>query len=403
MAGWGAALAMPAVHTAWAADPIRIGVVTPLSGPQQLAGDFIRLGATIAADQLNASGGVQGRRIELDFRDDKVSPALTVQHARELIGAGTVLQLGVLSSASALAVAPVMAREGGIMFTCGAGSDKINHEAYSPNVFRPGDNPWMRMHAQARLAVDRYPGVTRWGGMIPDHEYGRSTWQCFVDGLLTYGGGKLEIVDPVLVPYGASDFKGNITAAMRQNTEGWFVSVYGGDAVTLFQQARPFGLFQRAKAIIDSSNEFQVSAALKSQFPTQWTGLFWYPEAHADNPLSRDPYAEFVHRTGKHYAGGWMSEAHSSLRAYAHAIELNGGSLDVPSLIGKLKGLTWDTVTGPRTLRAEDNQGIKDIELVLLKAADNELGADVAEFVRIPGADVIEPPTPGQPLSFRRV
>jgi branched-chain amino acid transport system substrate-binding protein len=245
--------------------------------------------------------------------------------------------------------------------------------------------------------------VKRWSGLIPDHEYGRSTWECFVDGLLTYGNGRLEILDPVLLLYGASDFKNNITASLRQNAEGLFVSVYGGDAVTMFQQARPFGLFQRAKAIIDSSNEFQVSAALKLQLPTQWTGLFWYPKAHEDNPLSRDLYAEFVRRTGKHYAGGWMSEAHSSVRAYARAIELAGGSLDVNTLIGKLKGLTWETVTGPRTMRAEDNQAVKDIELVLLKAADSELGADVADFVRIPGESVIEPPTPGKPLSFRRV
>ena len=46
-----------------------------------------------------------------------------MQHARGLIGAGTVLQLGVLSSASALALAPVMERNGGIMFTSGAGAD----------------------------------------------------------------------------------------------------------------------------------------------------------------------------------------------------------------------------------------------------------------------------------------
>ena len=70
----------------------------------------------------------------------------------------------------------------------------------------------MRMYAQAPLAVERYPDARRWSGIIPDHEYGRSTWDCFVDGLVAYGAGKLEIMEPVLVPHGASDFKNNIAA-----------------------------------------------------------------------------------------------------------------------------------------------------------------------------------------------
>ncbi|MES2531698.1 MAG: ABC transporter substrate-binding protein, partial [Pseudomonadota bacterium] len=129
--------------------PLKIGLITPLSGPQEFIGSYVKNGAEIAIDQINKAGGIMGRQVALEIRDDKANPAAALAAARELLGAGVNLHIGGISSAVVLALGPVMQQENGVFFTCGAGTEKMNHENYSPNLFRPGDSPDARTRAQA--------------------------------------------------------------------------------------------------------------------------------------------------------------------------------------------------------------------------------------------------------------
>jgi branched-chain amino acid transport system substrate-binding protein len=384
--------------------PIRIGVITPLSGPQEFIGSYVKSGAEIAADQTKKAGGVLGRQLALEIRDDKANPAAGLAAARELLGAGVNLHIGPISSTVALALIPVMQQENGVLVTCGAGTEKLNHENYSDNVFRPGDGPDSRARAQARLMAQKYPDITLWTGLIPDHEYGRTTWGLFVDGLLEYypavAKKKPEILDPILMPYGVSDYRSAITQALRQKADGVYNSTYGGDAITMFQQARGFNLMQRYKVVCDSANEFIVARGLKQQLPPQWTGMHYYAEANKGNAMSDRFVADFIAKTKDPEPLGWAAEAHAGIYALVKAIE-KGKSTETRSVIANLKGLTWDTVTGPRHMRAEDNQTVKDVELVYLEPAPTEKGYTVTQYIKVDGKTVILPPTPGKKLILR--
>lgn len=397
------ALLLPA-HLRAQGTPLKIGLITPLSGPQEFIGSYVKNGAEIAVEQINKAGGILGRPIMLEIRDDKANPAAALAAARELLGMGINLHLGGISSAVVLALAPVMQQEKGIFLTCGAGTEKMNHEAYSPNLFRPGDSPDSRGRAQARLMAQKYPDVTRWTGLIPDHEYGRTMWSIFVDGLLEFypaiAKKKPEIIDPILMPYGVSDYRNGITAALRQQADGCFNATYGGDAITMFQQARGFGLMQRYKVVCDAANEFLVARGLKQQLPPHWTGMHYYAAANKGNAMSDRFVADYLAKTKDAEPLGWAAEAHAALYALAKAAE-KGKSTETSAMIANLKGLTWDTVTGPRTLRAEDNQAIKDVELVFIEPANTEKGYAVSQYVKTAGKDVILPPTPGQKLKLR--
>jgi branched-chain amino acid transport system substrate-binding protein len=397
------ALALPGLTRAQG-GPLKIGLITPLSGAQEFIGSYVRNGAEIAVAQLNNAGGILGRQVALEIRDDKANPAAALAAARELLGAGINLHIGGISSAVVLALAPVMQQEKGIFITCGAGTEKMNHEAYSPNLFRPGDSPDARGRAQARLMAEKYPNVTRWTGLIPDHEYGRTTWSIFVDGLLEFypaiAKTKPEILDPVLMPYGVSDYRNAVTAALRQQADGCYNSTYGGDAITMFQQARGFGLMQRYKVICDSANEFLVARGLKQQLPAQWTGMHYYAAANKGNAMSDRFVADYLAKTKDPEPLGWAAESHAAMYALAKAIE-KGKSTDTAAVIGNLKGLTWDTVTGPRYMRPEDNQAVKDVELVFIEPANTEKGYAVSQYVKVDGKLVILPPAPGQKLKLR--
>lgn len=94
---------------AFAADPIKIGLVTALSGQSARAGEAITRGLTIAIEELNAAGGVLGRKFELLRRDDEATPAKGVIAARELLFKEKVAVLfGGLDTPVSLAIVPIM-------------------------------------------------------------------------------------------------------------------------------------------------------------------------------------------------------------------------------------------------------------------------------------------------------
>lgn len=386
--------------------PLKLGLITPLSGPQEFIGSYVKNGAEIAVDQINKAGGILGRQVALEIRDDKANPAAALAAARELLGAGINLHIGGISSAVVLALGPVMQQENGVFLTCGAGTEKMNHENYSPNLFRPGDSPDARTRAQAKLMAQKYPDITRWTGLVPDHEYGRTTWSIFVDAMLEFypsiAKKKPEILEPILLPYGVADYRNSITQALRQQADGVFNCTYGGDAITMFQQARGFGLMSRYKVICDAANEFLVARGLKQQLPAQWTGMHYYADANKGNPMSDRFVADYLAKTKDPEPLGWAAEAHASIYALKKSIE-KAKSTETAAVIANLKGLTWDTVTGPRTMRAEDNQAIKDVELVYIEPANTDKGYKVSQYVKVDGKTVIFPPTPGKKLVLRTV
>jgi len=95
---------------AYAADPIKIGLVTALSGQSALAGEAITRGMTIAIDEINAKGGLLGgRKLELVRRDDEGNPAKGVTAARELIHREKVAVLfGGLDTPVSMAIVPLI-------------------------------------------------------------------------------------------------------------------------------------------------------------------------------------------------------------------------------------------------------------------------------------------------------
>ena len=128
--------------------------------------------------------------------------------------------------------------------------------------------------------------------------------------------------------------------------------------------------------------------------------MHYYAEANKGNAMSERFVADYLTKTKDPEPLGWAAEAHASIYALAKAIE-KGKSTDTKSVIAHLKGLTWDTVTGPRTLRAEDNQAIKDVELVYIEPAATDKGYRVAQYQKVEGKSVLLPASPGKKLVLR--
>jgi branched-chain amino acid transport system substrate-binding protein len=133
-AALGLALALPAI----AQEPIKIGLVTALSGQSARAGEAITRGLAIAIDELNAKGGVLGRKFELVRRDDEATPAKGVIAARELIFKEKVAVLfGGLDTPVSMAIVPIVNAEKLPFMGPWAAGTAITRNGASPNyVFR---------------------------------------------------------------------------------------------------------------------------------------------------------------------------------------------------------------------------------------------------------------------------
>ncbi len=134
-----------------AAEPIKVGIVDSYSGPPATYTNDVRDGFKLAIDQINAKGGVLGRKIEFVTRDDKFKPDLALQAAKELIMREKVdLLMGTINSASALAVSDLAKKEKIPFLVTYSKSDKITGAKGHEYVFSMNENTEMAGKAASR-------------------------------------------------------------------------------------------------------------------------------------------------------------------------------------------------------------------------------------------------------------
>jgi branched-chain amino acid transport system substrate-binding protein len=385
--------------------PIKLGFLGPLSGAQEINGAPALLGAQIAAAQINAAGGINGRMIEIVARDDKATGQEAVAQAQSLFGEGVKLIFGSIQTAVVLAVAPLLQQNDAVLISCAAIADTLTHEGFVPGYFRVSDNSYMRYRGIARVMAQKYPDITNWTGVFPDAAYGHQSWDGFTDGLKEYypalAKKDVEIADPVLTKFGATDFKPQLNTLMRSRATGLFNNTNGSDAVTLLAQGANLGFNRKFQAIADGANEFNVPKALGARMvPNFWTAMHWYFGSYQDNPLGKDLYESYVEKTGDKFPPGYLEQGHAAVLAYAKAIGA-AGAADGAAVIKAMEGMEFDTAKGKRIFRKEDHQAIVDVNYITFATGEGEQGWSVSDFVKTPGAELIEPPTPGQPVQFK--
>ena len=144
-----------------------------------------------------------------------------------------------------------------------------------------------------------------------------------------------------------------------------------------------------------------VAKAMKQDLPEMWVGAHWVAAGFEDVAVSRELYAESMRRTKDAHPLGFMAEAHAAVVAYATAIQA-AGSTETQAVRSALESIKFETATGTRTFRKEDHQAIRPSVFFRVKgSAKSPDGFEILEVVRIPGADVIDPPTPGRALKLR--
>src|SRR6266851_3073780 len=148
-------------ESVYAQNPsIKIGVVTPLTGTYAGIGQQVKWGLELASKEINASGGIMGRNVELLYEDEEANPSVATQKAEKLFQVSKVDFLtGTVNSGSTLAVGQVAERNNRLMATTVSFSDAITGEKCSPNVFRVNARAGMQSVALAEWLAKEKPGA----------------------------------------------------------------------------------------------------------------------------------------------------------------------------------------------------------------------------------------------------
>src|SRR6476646_6589001 len=145
-------VASPFIITARAADTVKIGLDNPLTGTYAAVGKNELIGCELALEQINAKGGILGRKAELLVEDSTSGDAGTaVQKARKLIDRDRVnFLVGNINSALALAMADVSSEKGLLHIVPGGHTDAVTGASCHWNVFRVCNTTQMEANAVAR-------------------------------------------------------------------------------------------------------------------------------------------------------------------------------------------------------------------------------------------------------------
>jgi branched-chain amino acid transport system substrate-binding protein len=221
------ALALCAALPVFAQEPIKIGLVTALSGQSARAGEAITRGLQVAIDELNAAGGVLGRKFELLRRDDEATPAKGVIAARELVHKEKVAVLfGGLDTPVSIAIVPVITEAKVPFMGPWAAGTPITHNGTNPNfAFRVSAvdeivDKAILQYAQKNFAAKK-PGL-----ILINNPWGESNEK----------GLKAAMAAKGVTPAGIEKFEGNDVDVVPQLTR---LKAAGADSLFLVGNVGP--------------------------------------------------------------------------------------------------------------------------------------------------------------------
>jgi branched-chain amino acid transport system substrate-binding protein len=343
-----------------AQSTIKIGFPMPLSGPASVYGVPITKGAEMAVQEINASGGVLGKKLELLSRDSKASADEAVRLARELIiKNGVEFLSGTLTSAEAPAVSTI-AKENKIVFVAPTAKtiQLVAPANLHPYIFRLASNTDIDGRTGASIVV-AWKDVKRVATIAPDYAYGRDAVAAFVD-FIKKARPDIEIVDQQWPKLGQADFTPFITAQMGKKPDAVFCSVFGGDFVTLAKQAAPLGYFKMINNRLVDGGEVgtpDAAQALGKDYPYGIWSDTYDPVIWPENePAAHKAYIDHLKAfTKQEYASGWAIMGYSSILALVEGIK-KAGSTKSDAVAKAMLGLSFDTPIGKLTFNAKTHE-----------------------------------------------
>ena len=338
-----------APFTAWA-QPIRVG---ELNSYKQFAAflEPYKKGMELALEEINAAGGVAGRKLELVVRDDGGNPGDAVRVAEELIAREKVsVLMGTFASHVGLAVSNLAAQRRILFVASEPLTDKIVWENGNRYTWRLRPSTYM----QTAMLIPEAAKLRkkRWAIVYPNYEYGQSATASFKK-LLKAAQPDVEFVAEQAPPLGKIDAGPVVQALADARPDAIFSSLFAADLQRFVREGNTRGLFRNTPVFNLLAGEPEYLDTLKDETPDGWwvTGYPWAEIQTPEHKAFRDAYQ----KRWKDYPRQGSVVGYAAVYTVANAIRA-ANSAETEKLVEALKGLKMPTPFGPIEWRALDHQ-----------------------------------------------
>ena len=342
----------PFAPSSYGADVIKVGIVDTYSGPAATLSQDVLDGFKMAVNEINAKGGVLGRKIEFFTRDEKFKPDVGLAMAKELVMKEHVdLLMGTINSATALAVSDFARKEKIPFLVTNARTEKITGEMGHRYVFGIAENTAMAGRAAA-FALAKKPFVKYWIAG-DDYEYGHALAESVWNRLKVLKP-NVQLLGQTWWKVGESDFTPYITQIMSAKPDFLIAATGGATMVTFAKAAKATGLLAKIPIYQHTVIDYGILGPLGADGPEGVYGTAPYLFYHPNTPANKAYVQEFRKAYGRYpqmfalfgYAAGRLIE-----QGFKKA-----GSIDKEKFVNALEGLVIDSPVGKLEMRACDHQ-----------------------------------------------
>src|SRR5579863_4117529 len=251
-------VASPFVVKSLADEPVKIGLDNPLTGTFAALGKNELIGCQLAVDQINAKGGILGRKVELLVEDSTSGDTATaVQKATKLVDRDKVdFLIGNINSALAQAMANYAYEKKVFQIVPGGHIDSVTGTQCHWNVFRVCNTTRMETNSVSQLLLKSYG--KKWYFITTDYAFGHGLQAGFEASLKEAKGTELG---NDFTPLGTTDFSANLIKAQSAKPDAIILLLAGDDMINCLKQAVQFGLNKKFH-IAGAQQELEVNLGL---------------------------------------------------------------------------------------------------------------------------------------------
>src|SRR5712691_4076949 len=364
-----AALSFPTILRAQSKDPIRIGFPGPVTGPfGALAADQQR-GAMLAIDELNAKGGILGRRLEVLFRDDQLKPAVGAQRTKELIENEKVQFIVGGLAAHVQITINEQTKKAKVLFISTSQSDEISAKPdTSPITFHEALNPTITSRVVGSWIMKNLG--KKWWIVYADYAWGKQNNMVLTDTNKKLGG---TILGSTPYPLGSAEFSAHLPKIQAAKPDVLMAVTPGADDIAFLKQVKSFGMHNQMKI---AKPLHWISVAKQGGpelYQDVYGGINFYWELQDSIPEAKK-YVEAFNKKFGIPPGDYGVYAYSAVLEVARGSEL-AKTTDADKVAEALrKSPSYNHVKGKQWWRACDNKSIQDMWILKGRAPGKTKG-----------------------------
>ena len=353
------------VRVSHAGEPIKIGILDPLSSPYKTSSIHDVHGANVAVDLFNKRGGVLGRPVTILEADDASNPDQAVKVATKFIKEDRVDALmGTFNGDCALAVSALAEKENKLFMVTAAHLPELSGAACNAQTFVFMPHARMLAYAVAPHLAKAYG--TRWYMITASTMDGKSCAQALLDAAQAH---KVEIVGEAITPFGTMDFVPVLTEAKTKQPTAIILNLYGWDLVNALKSYAKLELAKDKIGVGGLIGGEQIGRPLGYASNAGIWGLIWDPKINTESSK------RFIQGVIDKYNHTPTSRCYLGYAAMTQILEAmqRAGSTETPALIKALEGHEFDGLKeGKSVFRASDHQHVQDV--LVGEAFGKELG-----------------------------